>query len=238
MKFTVDDPTLADVDNEIDLKPSVEYVLTERNGFVCDLTLNGIDCTSLLDIFEQNEFHSIFVVDLFHVERCGEIDSREIVAIKGDVNNRICIVDIGNPAEIETICDLAVKGGATACIVKSFPKKLESTVPVFLVPVCTLQKMTLNPDTQVNIQRKQHKSDPEEWNDSDGTRMILNGSEAMPINLVDATESHPLVGERAGYVDVSYPVSLTWNICRNTILLKRLTLLTSNLLGEGKKRFL
>lgn len=211
MRFTVDDPTLADVDNEMDLEPSVEYVLTERDGFVCDLTLNGFDYKSVLDVFEQNKFHSVFKVDHFHVERCGESDSREIVGIKGDVNKRVCIVDIALPAESETVCDLAVRGGATACIVKNLPKKLQSGVPVFLVPVCTLEKMTLDPDAQVNIQRK-HKSDPEGLNDNGGMRdrKILNGSETMPINLVDATESHPLIEERVAGNDSCHTVSLNW----------------------------
>ena len=194
-----DDPSLEtaeDVEIVLDMKPNMEYVFSTPDGFVCDLTLQALNNGLIFDAFKQGVLHSVLQVDLFQVKRC--VQSRNIVHLEGDVNERICIIDFGVRDDIDAVCSLAIEHGAKAIIAKDVPR-MHLSIPVFLVSISTMEKLTLHPDVQVNIQQKQQVSAKCESmsvirNVTRSVRQGLDGSESfLPVDLVHT--SVPLAAE-------------------------------------------
>ena len=216
--YTFDDPTMEtfeDVDIDLGVEPIMEYILTSKDGFtVCDLTLITPHSAPGLAPFQPNIFHSVFQVDPFNVKRSEQSPGKEITSIGGDTHERICIIDIGNSFEVDAVCDLAIKRGAKALIVKD-PPKADVSVPVFLVSTSTMEKMTLS-EVLVNIQQKT-QSEPETTiqNAGRGDLKIVDGSESVPIDLVNSTASHPILGESDGGININQQVHLIVTVWSN-----------------------
>ena len=103
-----------------------------------------------------------------------------------------------------------MKRGVKAFITRILPS-MDLSVPVFLVPVSTLEKMTVPSNDLVNIQPKQNASMKCESmirNGTGGVGEVLDGSESLPVDLVDTYESHPLAGQVTGICDIQHLVCL------------------------------
>ena len=201
-----------DVVIELDMEPSMDYVLTSTDGFVCDLTLHTLPNESVLDTFKQGVNHSVLQVDPNLVKRCEQ--SKEIIQIKRDVNDCVCIIAVATAADTETVYALAITRGAKAFIAKD-PPKMNLAVPVFLVTTSTLEKISEVSDALVNIQEKpkvhvKYDSDAVIHSGNVNDDIVLDGSESLPINLVNTNESHPLMEESIGDIDLNPLVCLNF----------------------------
>lgn len=213
-----DDPSMGsfeDIDVEVDMEPNMEYVFTSLSSdrFVCNLTLNTFHRDFVLAPFKKDINHSVLQISPYQVKRCPQ--SKEITLVDGDVKDRICIIDFGDQNDINAICGHAIKRHAKAFIVKS-PPNVNVPVPVFIVSTTDLQKMTISPDALVNIQQRiNHGSEEIVRNDGVSDVKVEDGSESTPIDLVNTTESHPLLEENDGGSEVNHQVCLICTIAEH-----------------------
>jgi hypothetical protein len=197
-----------DVEIELDTEPNMEYVLRSRNGFACELRLNSVPTELLLDAFSQGVFHSVLQVDPYQVKRCEQ--SKKILHLKRDVNECVCIIAFAAQEDIQAVYALAIKQGVKAFISKSLPE-MNVSVPVFLVPTSTLEKLSVVSDELVNIQQKpkvhakvdgEAGTENENVSDSAG----VDGSVSLPINLINTAGSYHLTEENVGDIEMNYQV--------------------------------
>lgn len=202
--ITLDDPckeTPEDIEIVLDVKPNMEYILTRSDGFVCDLTLNTLCDDSFLAPFQESMSHLVLHVGTFQVKRCEQ--SREIIQFVGDAHERICIIEFEAQTDIDIMCDLAIKHGVKAFIVK-YPPNVDVPVPVFQASFGALERMIQSPDALVIIKQKEKRAfDASVHNGGESDSTVVDGNEAVPVDAVELTDSHQLLVENSGVVNLN-----------------------------------